>query len=167
MDVLLLNKFEQNIEEEIKAYEELEILYKEKQSALVTGMVDKLLGVDSKILEKAEQLKILNSNRIETSRYLGDENLSMTNVIEKAKTVNEQLAKKLIIQKTKLGLLSSSLGIYEKTNMQLIKHGLTMTGKTLNIITNVLSPQSTQYNSVGKEVRRKDMVQISSIIEEA
>lgn len=160
-----LLKFKEVVDEEIKAYEDMEELYKLKQAILVQGKSDILWDVDAKIVSNMEKIKEISSARKQTAKYLGNENLTMTEVIEKAKNSNHGLADKLETQKTKLNILANSIFLYEKTNMDLIKHGLVMVGKTLNIIVNVFSPQSNQYNSSGKNTANEE-IQISSVVEE-
>ncbi len=161
-----LTKFEQAINEEIMAYETMEDLYKLKQAILIQGKSDVLWDVDAKIVDNMKNIKNLNSKRKEVAKYLGDENFTISDVIDKAKLSNDVLAKKLTEQKVKLNMLSSSLSLYEKTNLDLIKHGLIMVGKKLNIIVNTVLPPPNQYNSSGKTVGN-EKIEISSIVEEA
>lgn len=162
-----LLQFEKNVEEEIKAYQDMEELYKIKQAVLVQGRREALCDVDSKILDKIEQLKILNNQRKNVSKYLGNEEMTMSEAIQKANAVNPQLAQRLQVQKTMLNALSGTLTIYEKTNLDLIKHGLLMANKTLNIIINALAPQANQYSNTGKNLEQDRKVHLSTIVEEA
>lgn len=161
-----LTKFEEAVNEEIRAYEEMEELYRLKQAVLIQGKSDALWGVDEKIVDNMKNIKNLNSKRKEAAKYLGDENFTISDVIDKAKLSNDTIAKKLAEQKVKLNVLSSSLSLYEKTNLDLIKHGLIMAGKKLNIIVNTVLPPPNQYNSSGKTVGN-EKIEISSIVEEA
>ncbi|HNW25473.1 MAG TPA: flagellar export chaperone FlgN [Candidatus Gastranaerophilaceae bacterium] len=161
-----LTKFEEAIDEEIRAYENMEDLYKLKQAILIQGKSDVLWDVDAKIVDNMKNIRNLNSKRKEVAKYLGDENFTISDVIDKAKLSNDTLAKKLTEQKVKLNVLSSSLSLYEKTNLDLIKHGLVMVGKKLNIIVNTVLPPPNQYNSNGKTIGN-EKIEISSIVEEA
>lgn len=162
-----LLQFKEIIDEEIQAYESLGELYKIKQSILVQGKSDALWDIDAQIIARADNIKALNKKRKEIAKYLGDENLTMSEVIEKAKEANDSLADKLETQKNKLRILAKSLTLQEDTNMTLIKHGLTMVGKTLDIIVGALMPQvqSGQYNNMGQSIKR-DKSLISSVIED-
>lgn len=154
------------IDEEIKAYEALGELYQIKQSILVQGKSDALWDIDAQIIDRADNIKELNKKRKEIAKYLGNEDLTMSEVIEKAKEANNAIAEKLETQKSKLQLLAKALSLQEKTNMTLVKHGLTMVGKTLDIIVSVLSPQSKgQYDKHGQDVGT-DKSLISSVVEE-
>lgn len=161
-----LVNFKEAVDEEILAYEAMEDLYKLKQAVLVQCKSDALWGVDAKIVEKMENIKTLNKKRREVAKYLGDENLTMSEVIEKAQASNDKIAQKLQAQQTKLNLLAKSISLYEQSNMDLIKHGLTMVEKTFGIIVKALLPQSNEYNNQGKNVGQ-DKIQISSVVEDA
>lgn len=162
-----LFQFKEIIDEEIQAYESLGELYKIKQSILVQGKSDALWDIDAQIIARADNIKALNEKRKEIARYLGDENLTMSEVIEKAKEANDSLADKLETQRNKLRILVKSLNLQEDTNMTLIKHGLTMVGRTLDIIVGNLMPQiqSGQYNNMGQSIKT-DKSLISSVIED-
>lgn len=164
MDDILI-KFNEVIDEEIRAYEKLGELYKIKQSLLVQRKSDALWDIDAQIVKEAENIKLLNQKRKDVAKFLGDENISLSAVIEKAKTADEKLANKLETQKTKLNVLAKSLSLQENTIMTLIKHGLVMVGKTLDIIVDVIVPSSKQYNKEGKNIEM-DKSMISSFMEE-
>lgn len=166
MDDMIV-KFKDVIDEEIQAYESLGKLYEIKQSILVQGKSDALWDIDAQILERAENIREIDKKRKEVARYLGNEDLTMSEIIEKAKQANDPLVEKLETQKTKLRILAKSLSLQEDTNMTLIKHGLKMVGKTLDIIVGALLPQvqAGQYNKSGQSVK-SDKSLISSIVEE-
>ena len=161
-----LLEFTDIIDEEIQAYESLGELYKMKQTILVQGKSGALWDIDAQIIDASNVLKTLNEKRKQIAGYLGDENLTMSQAIEKAKEADKKLAEKMTTQRTKLKILSKSLTLQEKTNVTLIKHGLTMVHKTLDIIMNVVAPHSKQYNKDGKNVD-VDKGLISSVVEEA
>lgn len=163
----VLIEFKDVIDEEIQAYEALGELYNVKQSLLVQGKSDALWDVDAKIVEEADRIRSLNSKRKVVAGYLGDENLTMSQIIEKAKAENDIIYEKLEKQQVKLRILAKSLNLQESTNMTLIKHGLTMVGKTLDIIVGALMPQTQgQYDKSGQSIKG-DKSLISSIVEEA
>lgn len=163
-DTLL--KFKEVIDEEIEAYEALGELYNAKQSLLVQGNSDALWEIDAKIVAKADNIKELNVKRKQVAGYLGDENYTVGQVIEKAKAENDKIADKLVSQRTKLKVLANSLALQEDTNMTLIKHGLTMVGKTLDIIVGNFLPHPRQYNKKGQNIEM-DKSLLSSVVEEA
>lgn len=162
----ILEKFKDAVDAEIKEYEAMDELYKLKQAILIQGKSDALWDVDAKIVDKIGTIKSATQKRREAAKYLGDENLSMSLVIEKAKNMNDPLLKNLQEQSTKLNLLTKSLSLQEKTNMELIKHGLTMAEKTLGIIFSVVSPLPSEYDKSGRNIENTKE-RISSVIEEA
>jgi len=165
MDDMLI-KFKEVVDEEIQAYEALGELYEIKQSILVQGKSDALWDIDAQIVNKADNIKELNQKRKAVAKYLGDENITLSEVIEKAKNSNDDLANKIIAQKAKLLVLSKSIALQEKTIMTLVKHGLIMVGKTLDIIAGVILPHSKQYNKNGQNIEM-DKSSLSSIVQEA
>ncbi len=165
MDDMLV-KFKEAVDEEIIAYESMGELYQIKQTILVQGKSDALWDIDAQILSKAEDIKALNNKRKDIAKFLGSEDLTMSEIIEKAKSANDEIASKLENQKNKLRVLIKTLTLQEDTNMTLIKHGLTMVGKTLDIIVGVMMPQAEQYNKNGKNIDA-DKSLISSVVREA
>jgi len=167
MDNTLL-KFKEVIDEEIQAYESMGELYNIKQSLLVQGKSDALWDIDARILQRADIIKALSRKRKEVAGYLGNENLTISEAIEKAKAAGDELSETLQSQKTKLRILARSLTLQEDTNMTLVKHGLKMVGKTIDIIVEAIMPQSQtgQYDNHGKNIGT-DKSLISSVVEEA
>ena len=164
MDDILI-KFKEVVDEEIQAYEKLGELYKIKQSILMQRKTDELWNIDAQILDRAENIKEINRKRKELSKYLGNEDITLSEVIEKAKASNDSLVGKLENQQTTLKVLSKTIALQETTNMTLVKHGLTVVGKTMDIIINAVAPHSKQYNEKGKNVGI-DKSMMSSIVEE-
>lgn len=166
MDDTLI-KFKEVVDEEIQAYESLGQLYEIKQSILVQGKSDELWDIDAKIIERADSIRALSLKRKDVARYLGNEDFTISEIIEKAKEANDSIADKLETQKTKLRILAKTLNLQEKTNMTLVKHGLVMVGKTLDIIVGALLPQiqSGHYNKQGQSIK-SDKSLISSVSEE-
>lgn len=162
-----LFKFKEVIDEEIEAYESLGELYEIKQSVLVQGKSDELWTIDAQIVSQADNIRQINLKRKEVAGYLGNEDLTMSEAIEKAKEINDSLANNLQAQKTKIKILARSLTLQEKTNITLIKHGLTMVGKTIDIIVGAIVPHvAGQYDKKGQNIEN-DKSLISSIVEEA
>ena len=161
----LLN-FKDTVDEEIKEYETMEELYKLKQAVLIQCKADALWGIDEKIVTTMNKIKHISARRMEAAKYLGDESLTMTAVINKAQSANDAIASKLQLQKNKLNILAKSISMYERTNMDLVKHGLHLVNKRFDIIVNALLPQSNEYNNMGKNIQNQK-AQLSSILEEA
>lgn len=160
-----LVQFKNVIDEEIAAYESMGELYQIKQSILVQGKSDVLWDIDAQIIAKADDIKKINEKRKEVAKFLGDENISLSEIIEKAKKSNDTIAEKLQTQQTKLQILAKSLILQENTNTNLIKHGLTIVGKTLEIIVSAFAKPSNSYDNAGKNVESYEEF-VSSIVEE-
>lgn len=165
MNDALLN-YSEIIDEEILAYEELGELYKVKQSILVNRQCDALWDIDAQIVQRAEVIRELNKKRKEVAKYLGNEEITLSEVIEKARAVNETLAANFQTQKQKIGILSKSISLQEKTNVALVKHGLAMVERTMDIIFNAVAPQQQQYDKSGHNIKSDENL-ISSVMEEA
>jgi len=166
MASVTLEQFKETVDKEIKEYEAMDELYKIKQAVLVQGKSDALWDVDAKIVERMNKLKKIARQRKDVARYLGDENLTMSEAIDKAKAANNNIVEKLQSQKTKLNLLSKVISLHEQTNMELIKHGLIMAEKSIQIIFGVVMPAPNQYDKQGKNVGNEKL-QISSVVEDA
>lgn len=161
-----LLQFKEVVDEEIQAYENLGELYQIKQSYLIQGKSDALWDIDAQIVDQAKDIRELNKKRKEVAGYLGNENFTMTDIIEKAKFSNDELLNSLESQKIKLKLLSKTLSLQEKTNMSLVKHGLNMVGKTLDIFMKAISPEAQgQYNHQGQNIKSENLV--SSVVKDA
>lgn len=161
-----LLQFKETVDEEIQEYEAMEELYKLKQAVLIQCKADALWGIDEKIVTTMDKIKKISSKRMEVAKFLGNEQLTMTDAINKAQTLNDSIAEKLKQQKDKLNILSKSISLYERTNLDLVKHGLTLVNKKFDIIVNALLPQPNQYNNLGKNVTGTKM-HLSSVQEEA
>lgn len=154
-------KYKNIMGEIVSAYETMEELYKIKQEALIEGKCEELGNVDGKILDNNELIKTLNNERVEVSN-----NTPISNIIEMAKNQSNPLEKDFVEVQKKLNSLAKSIGLLETSNMELIKHGLTMADKTLNIIVNAFLPHTSEYNKLGKSVEKQE-IRISSVEEEA
>jgi seryl-tRNA synthetase len=161
----VLKSFKEAVDEEIKVYEEMETLYKIKQSVLIQCKTDELWNVDSKIVSQINTVKNLSEKRKNVGKYLGNENITMSEIIEKAMNSNKDLAEEFKVQKKKLNTLTTAISLYENTNLELIKHGLEVTDKKLSIIYNTITPHSNQYNNNGQKTTATEQ-NISSVIEE-
>lgn len=154
------------IDEEIIAYEKLGELYAEKEQVLIHGNGESLYVVDEKIVNQAEVIDRVNVKRIDFCKNsLDDENITLSDIIEKTKTENPQLSEKFEQQQKRIRDLSKELSKLEKSHQELIKHGMAIVDKTMKIILDVVSPQSQQYDKSGHNVKCDESM-ISSISEE-
>ena len=146
----------QMLDNTISVYEELLELYKEKKKVLLTPKNNELLRiVDEKILAQVNTVKKVNAKREE-----------FCTLIELAQKECPQFEKKLSEQKVKINEVAEEMALVEKTNVELIKHGLVMSDKLLDIIISAATPQTDNYDMHGKNVDTSEL-SISSIVEDA
>ena len=86
-------------------------------------------------------------------------------IIATKDTIRET-AKKFEMKKTKVNELAHRIFELERTNIELIKHGMHVTNKTLEIIIKGLKPITNEYNQKGQNIAKQHL-EMSSIIEEA
>ena len=80
--------------------------------------------------------------------------------------MDENIAEEFKNFKVKFNEVSKKITLLEQTNVELIKHGLTMSNKVLDIIIQACTPQSTGYDCHGKNSQGSGMG-ISSVCEDA
>ena len=148
----------QMLDNTISVYEELLELYKEKKKVLLTPKNNELLRiVDEKILAQVNTVKKVNAKR---------EEFCNENEISSTQKECPQFEKKLSEQKVKINEVAEEMALVEKTNVELIKHGLVMSDKLLDIIISAATPQTDNYDMHGKNVDTSEL-SISSIVEDA
>lgn len=160
-----LKLIEQNINEEISLYKELENLYKEKQEILVGKKADELIEVDSKIFNKFESIRPLIQNRNELFSTFSGSETSMSVLIEEAKKNDIEQSKRFEKLKKEINSLVKSLTELDAINLELTKFGIKITNKTMQIILNNVKIPTNEYNNQGKVVNQQKL-QLSSVSEE-
>lgn len=156
---------EKNINEEISLYKELEALYMEKQDILVYRKLDKLIDVDSKISYKYEKIKPLLDRRKELFSAVAGTDVSMSEIIEESKKIDMEQSKRLEKLKSEINSLVKTLTELDFMNLELVKFGMKLTNKTLQIILNNVNIPTSEYNNHGK-VNNHQKLQLSSVSEE-
>ncbi len=139
------------LDKEIKLYTEMRNLYTEKREVLVKNDIMALSKVDTKIIENYENIKKVDLLRLDAIKMLGEDVPSMTKLIELAEKTCRKYTSKLKEQQAKLNSLSSAISVLNLTNIKLIKHGMTITDKSLGIIIDACAPKGTSYSQNGKE----------------
>ncbi len=139
------------LDDEINLYTEMRNLYTEKKEILIKNNILELTKIDTKIIENYEKIKKIDVLRLDAIKMVGEDILSMSALIEVAEARCPKYAPKLKEQQAKLNNLSSSISLLNLTNMKLIKHGMVITDKKLNIIIEACAPKGTSYNVKGKE----------------
>lgn len=167
MDAKFYRDISNMIEDAISAYEELLELYKEKKQALMTRNTDKLSVVDNNIISQVEIINKINNIR---DNYCRNNDVAVpikiTELLEMTAQENPDFHEVYEQQKVKIREVADEIALLSKTNVELLKHGLIMSDKMLDIIVSAAVPQTTNYNKQGKNIETSEL-SISSIVEDA
>ncbi len=153
------------LDKEIELYTEMRILYQRKREVLVKNDMEELSKVDAKIIENYETIKKTDILRIDAIKMLEEDIPNMSGLIEKAKELCPKYSVKLTEQQEKLNSISSAISVLNLTNMELIKHGMILADKKLNIIIDACAPKGNSYSKSGKE--ETSNLEMSTIIQDA
>lgn len=162
-DILSLEKI---VEEEISGYEKIEKLYMDKKEILIRGKSDDLLNIDSKILNTFQNINKIAMKRVGILNELDIKTPNMSAIIEFANKNNPEIAKRFEEKKKIINELSSNISKLEKLNLELTKHGINITNKTLEAILKSLTVTTNEYNQRGQNIAGEHL-EMSSIVEEA
>lgn len=166
MDDKILTQIDIVFNEIVSAYDKMADLYEEKKEALIKSDTDGLTLVDEKIIENYNTMVDLNNERVRIVQQTGADEMNISEIIEKAELKNSPLVNKFKGYKVKISEVAKRIALLEQTNVELIKHGLEMSGKTLNIIISACAPQTGGYDKHGKNVQSQSLG-ISSVCEDA
>ena len=152
------------LDTEIGLYTQVRDLYTKKRELLVKNQVLDLAEVDTKVIEVYESIKKIDLKRVDATKMLGDNINCMSELISVAqekcpKFVNSLKDRQVILEK-----LSTSLSVLNLTNMDLIKHGMTITDKKLGIIVDVCTPKANSYNAKG--IQADKQLSVSTIVQD-
>ena len=161
-----IKTLENVIDKEIDGYKNIEKLYVDKKEILVKGKSTELFDVDAKIVDTYKSINSYSEMRKNISKALNMPTFSLTDIINNIKEQDAQVAQNLEKKRDEVKELSHRIFELEKINMELLKHGMHVTNKTLEIILRGLKPITEEYNKNGKNIT-KDQLEMSSIIEEA
>ena len=153
------------INQEIDEYKNIEKLYADKKEILVHCKTAELYEIDSRITDTYKKIKNLSSMRKNVTKSMNMLSFSMSDIIKKLKEQDEAAAKKFEEKKAIVNELAQKIFNLEKTNYELIKHGMLVTNKTLEIFLKGIKPITKEYNQKGKNIA-KDQLEMSSIVEE-
>ena len=145
------------LDQEIEAYEKLKDLFAEKKELLKKAKSDDLGVIDNKILAQNEVIVKLNNMRKTLSMEMLNKDASMSEFIELAEAYQTDLKEALLLRKVKICNNFEQLALLNNQNVELIKHGLTMTNKMLETIVNAFVPQGSIYNGSGKTTDTQDL----------
>ena len=150
MDKIEFKKLLKILDEIISAYEELKILFEEKKELLKNSKSGDLIEVDNKILAQNEVIVKLNDSRKNMSMEHFNKDCRMSDYIDILGKNNEDFKEQLMLRKVKICKISDELVLLNNQNMELLKHGMTITGKMLDTIVDAFAPQGSNYNETGK-----------------
>ena len=159
-----LRKIDNLIKEELNEYNSLSGLYDEKKQVLIKSKTDNLIDIDNKIKEKVLSIKNIETKRKNIDNELGLSNACMSDYIELANKNSLNIEKNLLSKKSELIQMNFKIANKEKINTELIKQGMAVVSKLINIIVNGAGI-SGQYNNSGKNIQ-DDCIKISSFTEE-
>ena len=161
-----IKTLENIINKEIDGYKDIEKLYMDKKEILIHGKSEELMNVDEKIMNAYKGLNNSLEARRVVMKYMEMPTFSMTDLINKIKSADEEAAKNFESKKAEANKLAQRIFELDRVNLELIKHGMHVTNKTLEIIIRGLKPITNEYNLKGQNIT-KEQLEISSIIEEA
>ena len=150
MDKIEFKKIIKTIDDEILAYEGLKNLFEEKKEILKKSKSGDLVEVDNKII--AQNNLIVKQNDVRkklTMEYLGKD-CSMSDYIELLGAENDTYKEALLLRKVKICNIFDDLALLNNQNVELLKHGMTITNKMLETIVDAFAPQGSNYNESGK-----------------
>ena len=145
------------LDKEIEGYSRLKDLFEEKKQLLKKAKSDDLGVVDNKILSINDAIVKLNNKRRDVSMELLGKDGTMSDFIEFAEVNQPDQKEALLLRKVKICNISEQLALLNNQNMELIKHGITITNKMLETIVNAFAPQGSNYNGAGKTTDTRDL----------
>ena len=161
-----IKELENLIDKEIDGYKNIEKLYTDKKEILIKGKATDLYDVDAKIINTYKTISDLSEARKNVTKSLDIPTFSITDIINKIKNTDEQTAKKLEQKKAEVNELAKRIYKLEKINIELTKHGLVLTGKTIEAMLKGVTTVNNEYNAKGQNIT-DDRLKMSSIVEEA
>lgn len=150
MDKIEFNKLLAIIDNEIAAYEGLKNLFEEKKELLKKSKSGDLVEVDNKIIAQNDLIVKLNDERQKVSIEHFGKDCSMSDYIELIGTSDEGKKEALMLRKVKICNILDDLALLNNQNVELLKHGITITNKMLETIVDAFAPQGSNYNETGK-----------------
>lgn len=156
---------ENNINEEVTLYKELENLYKEKQEILINKKSEVLADVDSRILKVLESIKSLVEKRQEITASISGKVMTLSEVVDESRKIDLRQSKRFDDKKDEINTLVKTLIELDAINTELTKHGIKVTNKIMQMILNNINIPTNAYDQKGKMVDKGE-INISSIVEE-
>ena len=138
------------LDKELDAYTKLRDLFLEKKEILKKAKPDELGILDSKILALNDTIVKLNNSRKNAAMELMNKDACMSEFISFAAENQPEFEEPLTLRKVKICKILDELVLLNNQNVELLKHGITITNKMLETIVDVFAPQGSNYNGAGK-----------------
>lgn len=164
MDLGKLREIKSLIDEEVELYSTLKSLFQEKRKVLVSNDVEALLSVDDRILNIVASIETAVNYRKRFSETHYGRNLNMSEMIFEAEKLDNDLAVNFKDGQTIVQNLMKEIAHEERVIKELLRHGMNLVNKKLNMISNATSIAG-DYNRTGRSVN-SSIDRISSVVEE-
>lgn len=161
-----IQELENLIDKEIDGYKNIEKLYIDKKEILIHGKGTDLYDVDAQIIDTYKKINDLSETRKSVTKSLDIPTFSMTDIINKIKNTDETAAQKFEAKKNTVNELAQRIFKLEKINMELTKHGIYLTNKTIEAMLKGANRVNKEYNQKGQNISNEQL-KMSSIVEEA
>ena len=161
-----ITKLENIVDKEIDGYKNIEKLYVDKKEILMRGKGTDLYDIDSKIINAYKNLNDLTEVRKTITKAWNIPTFSMTDLINFVKKEDVVAAENFAKKKEEVSTLAKKIFELERTNLELVKHGIFLTNKTIEAMLKGVSSVTKEYNRKGQNIS-KEQLEMSSIIEEA
>ncbi len=151
MDRTLYQNLIEILDKEILAYSRLKDLFQEKFEILKNAKPDDLGVLDNKILALNNKITKLNNSRKDIALKLtGKEDSNMSAFIALAEQDSPDFTEPLKERKVKICNIIPEIMLLNNKNVELLKHGITISNKMLDTIVNAFAPQGSFYNGAGQ-----------------
>lgn len=138
------------LDKELEAYENLKELFAQKRELLKKAKSDDLGVLDNQILALNNSIVKLNAARQTASIELIGKEGCMSDFISFAEEHEPEFKEPLMLRKVKICKTFDELALLNNQNVELLKHGITITNKMLETIVDAFAPQGSIYNGAGK-----------------
>ncbi|MDD3419510.1 MAG: flagellar protein FlgN [Candidatus Gastranaerophilales bacterium] len=162
-----LDKVEDIINKEIKAYGVLEELLQEKTDIIMKSDMDGLENIDSKIVEQTTSVANLVRARQNQCIYIERIDLTFSEIVNKAFEVDQAQGQRLNEKRTCMEELIGKVRHQNNINAKLIQNSLTIMNRTVDFVLKMIAPELDSYNQRGQMNKLNDNYKISSIEQEA
>jgi len=162
-----LDKVEDIINKEIKAYGVLEELLQEKTDIIMKSDMDGLEYIDSKIVEQTTSVANLVRARQNQCIYIERIDLTFSEIVNKAFEVDQAQGQRLNEKRTCMEELIGKVRHQNNINAKLIQNSLTIMNRTVDFVLKMIAPELDSYNQRGQMNKLNDNYKISSIEQEA